>query len=48
MKAVVLLINEGKNVIIFSMKNIFSRFRTPRVIISDGVLYFLMSIQSLS
>ena len=32
--------NEGKSVIGFLKKNIFSRFGTPRAIISDGGSYF--------
>ena len=32
--------NEGKSVTVFLQKNIFSRFGTPRVIISDGGSHF--------
>ncbi|XP_015170121.1 KRAB-A domain-containing protein 2-like [Solanum tuberosum] len=38
--AVALLENEGKSVAGFLKKNIFSRFGTPRAIISDGVSHF--------
>jgi len=39
-EAIVLSNNEGKSVTAFLEKNIFSRFGTPRVIISDGGSHF--------
>ena len=39
-EAVALSNNEGKSVTAFLKKNIFSRFGTPRVIISDGCSHF--------
>lgn len=35
-EAIVLSNNEGKSVTVFLKKSFFSRFGTPRVIISDG------------
>lgn len=39
-EVVALLNNEGKSVTAFFKKNIFSRFSTPRVIISNGGSHF--------
>ena len=39
-KGIALANNEGKSVIAFLKKNIFSRFCTPRAIISDGGSHF--------
>ena len=39
-EAIVLLNNEGKSVIAFLKKNIFSRFGAPRAIISDEGSHF--------
>ena len=39
-KAIALANNEGKSVTAFMKKNIFSRFGTPRAIISDGGSHF--------
>ena len=39
--AIALANNEGTSVIAFLKKNIFSRFGTPREIISDGGSYFI-------
>ena len=39
-EAIALANNEGKSVIPFLKKNIFSRFGTRRAIISDGESYF--------
>ena len=39
-EAIALANNEGKSVIAFLKKNIFSRFGTPRAIISDGGSHF--------
>ena len=39
-EAVALSNNEGKSVTAFLKKNIFSRFGTPRAIISDGGSHF--------
>ena len=43
-EAIALANNEGKSVTAFLKKNIFSRFGTPRVIISDGGLPLLQQI----
>ena len=39
-EAIALANNEGKSVIAFLKKNIFSRFGTPKAIISDGGSHF--------
>ena len=39
-EAIALATNEGKSVTAFLKKNIFSRFGTPRAIISDGGSHF--------
>ena len=39
-EAIALANNEGKSVTTFLNKNIFSRFGTPRAIISDGGSHF--------
>ena len=39
-EAIALANNEGKSVTAFFKKNIFSRFGTPRAIISDGGYHF--------
>ena len=43
-EAIALANNEGKSVTTFLKKNIFSRFGTPRAIISDGGLPLLQQI----
>ena len=43
-EAISLANNEGKSVTAFLKKNIFSRFGTPRAIISDGGLSLLQQI----
>ena len=43
-EAIALANNEGKSVTAFLKKNIFSRFGTPRAIISDGGLPLLQQI----
>ena len=40
LEAIALANNEGKSVTLFVKKNIFSRFSTPRAIISDGGSHF--------
>ena len=40
MEAIILFNNKGKSVIAFLKKNIFSRFGTPRAIISYGGYHF--------
>ena len=42
-EAIALMINEGKSVTTFLKKNIFSRFGTPKDIISDGGSHFSTS-----
>ena len=39
-EAIALTNNKGKSVTAFLIKNIFSRFGTPRAIISDGGSHF--------
>ena len=39
-EAIALANNEGKSVTAFLKKNIFSRFGTPRVVISNGGSHF--------